>query len=53
MMVRSASEEKADARQRWLPPTTPEGNRVLVETAEGGSYYQKLHGSRAIGVGGR
>ncbi len=47
-IVRSTSEEKADARQRWIPPSD---TRVLVET-EAGSYYQKLHGSplRPIGV---
>lgn len=51
MMVRSTSEEKADARQRWIPPSDA---RVLVET-EAGSYYQKLHGSplRPIGVSAR
>jgi len=49
MMVRSTSEEKADARQRWIPPDT----RVLVET-EIGSYY-KVQGSplRPIGVSAR
>jgi len=52
MMVRSTSEEKADARQRWIPPS--DATRVLVET-EVGSYYQKLHGSplRPIGVSAR
>ncbi|KAF9447101.1 hypothetical protein P691DRAFT_141260 [Macrolepiota fuliginosa MF-IS2] len=51
MMARTTSEEKADARERWIPPES----RVLVETAEGGSYYKKVlgHTARAIGVGSR
>ncbi|KXN89169.1 hypothetical protein AN958_06096 [Leucoagaricus sp. SymC.cos] len=53
MMVRSTSEEKTDARERWIPP--PPENRVLVETAEGGSYYKKMHGStvRPMGISAR
>ncbi|KAF5354013.1 hypothetical protein D9756_007052 [Leucocoprinus leucothites] len=46
MMARSTSEEKADARQRWIPPD----GRVLVET-DVGSYYQKMHGNAARPVG--
>lgn len=48
MMVRSTSEEKADARERWLPPD----GRVLVET-EGGSYYKKVLANSARPVAAR
>jgi hypothetical protein len=49
MMVRSTSEEKADARERWLPPLPtpdlPNNQRVLVETDGGGSYYKRMMAS--------